>query len=116
MEYQIINEIMVIDHNCINKQIVKKIRKYIAPAVKYPIAIGIILVLVLEINSFFRNLPNSIYFLLIILFIFYYYFLLNISVKNTFLEYKLIFDEEKLVYINNNINIPIKYVQIEKII
>ena len=28
MEYQIINEIMVIDHNCINKQIVKKIRKY----------------------------------------------------------------------------------------
>ena len=36
------------------------------------------------------------------------------SVKNTFLEYKLIFDEEKLVYINNNINIHIKYVQIEK--
>ena len=38
------------------------------------------------------------------------------SVENTFLEYKLIFDTEKLVYINNNINIPIKYVQIEKII
>ena len=34
MEYQIINEIMVIDHNCINKQIMKKIRKYIAPTVK----------------------------------------------------------------------------------
>ena len=31
----------------------EKIRKYIAPAVKYPIAIGIILALVLGINSFF---------------------------------------------------------------
>ena len=30
MEYQIINEIMVIDHNCINKQIMKKIRKMAA--------------------------------------------------------------------------------------
>lgn len=53
---------MEIDHNCIDKQIMKKIRKHIAPAVKYPIAIGIILALVLGINSFFRNSPNSIYF------------------------------------------------------
>lgn len=32
--------------------------------------------------------------------------------KNNFLEYKLIFDEEKIVYIN----ISVKYAQIEKII
>ena len=124
MEYQI----MEIDHNCINKQIMKKIRKHIAPAVKYPIAAGIILALLLGIYGFFHNLPNFIlFFLLIILFLFYYYFLLNLSVKttflqkkvfskNNFLEYKLIFDEEKIVYINKNINISVKYAQIEKII
>lgn len=127
-ETKTVKEIMTVDHNCIDQHLMKQIREPMAPTVKYLLAFILIVETVLGIISFIHNSPYTfVFFLLDIFFIFYYFLVLNWSVKtsflqkkvfkkNKFLEYRLIFDEEKITYVNKEIKIPVKYTQIKKII
>lgn len=124
-----VKEIMTVDHNCIDQQLMKEIRDPMAPTVKYLLALALIIESGWGGVIWFRyHSPYAFVFLLLdMLFILYYYFLLNWSVKssflqkkvlkkNKFLEYRLVFDEEKITYVNKDIKIPVKYTQIKKII
>lgn len=123
-----VKEIMTVDHNCIDQQLMKEIRDPMAPTVKYLLAFILVVETVLGIISFIHDSPYAFVFLLLdIFFIFYYFLILNWSAKTSFLqkkvlkknkfsEYRLIFDEEKITYVNKDIKIPVKYTQIKKII
>lgn len=127
--YTIVNQIMEIDNNYIDSKVMKRIRKYlIASWFKYVIATGITFELLLALYCFlyYPIFYSGLFVLLSLLLGLLYPFLLNQTVKKCFLQrgkvnknssfkFKLIFDEEKIVYVNNE-HILLKYNQLEKIV
>lgn len=128
--YVIVNQIMEIDNNHIDNEVMKRIRIYlVASWLKYVIAVGITFELLLALYCYFHYpiFYSGLFVLLSILLGFFYPFLLNQTVKKCFLQsgkvnknssfkFKLIFDEEKIIYINNNDHILIRYTYIKNII
>lgn len=125
-----VSKILEINHNCMNEELMKRIKTYlVASWLKYVLAIGVVIELLLGIYAFLHyHIYYTIFFILLAIIIGCYYpVLLNITVKKSFLqqmsffgkhtfEYQLMFDEENIIYISKDTQITVKYAHLKKCI